>query len=311
MPSRRLPPLNALRAFEAAARHQSVTRAADELSVTASAISRQVSKLEEFLGAKLFERRHQQVLLTETGAGYAARLQSLFDHLQQTTDATFDLRADPGLLRIGVFSTYALHFLIPRLSRFKDRYPDLKLELDSAQRPVDPSDCHVDLSLWLGYGDWPNLVVEHLFDEEIMPVAAPSLINGHQIRNVDDIEPFLLLHAVRRLDDWELWLKAAGATKIDAYRGLRLENSTLVFEAARNGLGLAMAQTLLIADGVARERLVPLFDVTARTGRSVYLVYSESKAGERNIKLFADWLKNEVVDAKLTARSDRQKVMQL
>lgn len=310
MPTRRLPPLHALRAFEAAARHHSLSRAADELAVTVGAISRQVAKLEDFLGAKLFERRHQQVVLTESGAAYAAKLQSLFDNLQQTTDAHFDLRPDPGLLRIGVFSTYALHFLMPRLARFKQRFPEIKLELDSAAKPIDPNDRNVDLSIWLGNGDWPNLVVEHLFDEEVMPVASPALLNGQQIGHADDLAPFLLLHSVRRLDDWEVWLKAAGATKVDAYRGLRLENSTLVYEAARNGLGLAMAQTMLIADGIAHERLVPVMDLPVRTGRAGYLVCSEAKAGKRNIVLFSQWLKDEVNSAMAALQPSGEKLKQ-
>jgi len=310
MSTRRLPPLHALRAFEAAARHHSLSRAADELAVTVGAVSRQVAKLEDFLGAKLFERRHQQVVLTEAGAAYAAKLQSLFDQLQQTTDAHFDLRPDPGLLRIGVFSTYALHFLLPRLARFKQRFPEIKLELDSAAKPVDPNDRNVDLSIWHGNGDWPHLVVQHLFDEEVMPVASPALLNGHEIRVPDDLAPLLLLHSVRRLDDWEIWLKATGATKVDPHRGLRLENSTLVYEAARNGLGVAMAQTMLIHDGIAHERLVPVLDLPVRTGKYVYLVCSEAKAGKRNIVLFSQWLKEEVAAALAAIALDGEKLKQ-
>ena len=297
MPRRRLPPLNSLRAFEAAARHQSLSRAADELAVTHGAISRQVVKLEEFLDAKLFERRNQQVILTKKGAAYAARLQVLFDEIHDATARQFDPQIDRDLLRIGVLPTFAMRILVPRLARFKKQYPDLRLEVDtySPPRPNDPG-VEVDVGIWLGNGDWPNLVAEHLFHEELLPVASPSLIADHPMRTADDLEPFLLLHALHRPDDWKHWLEIAGATKVDPQHGLRLEYSGLVYQGAVDGLGLAMAQTLLIRDDVDHGRLRPLFDMPLKTGKSYYLVYPESNAGQARIFNFSNWLKDEVAD---------------
>ena len=297
MPGRRLPPLNSLRAFEAAARHHSLSRAAQELAVTHGAVSRQVAKLEEFLNAKLFERKHQQVILTKKGAAYAASLQVLFDQIQEATVANFDAHSERGLLRIGVLPTFAMRLLVPRLARFKQRFPDLQLQVDtySSPRPNDP-DVDVDIAVWIGHGDWPNLVCEPLFYEELVPVGSPALIAGHSLRTADDLAPFLLLHALRRPDDWKLWLEAAGATKVDPQSGLRLEYSGLVYQGAVDGLGIAMAQTMFIHDDVNNGRLMPLFDKKLRTGQAYYIVYSEASAGQPKVQNFANWLKGEVAE---------------
>ncbi|HVZ02080.1 MAG TPA: transcriptional regulator GcvA [Dongiaceae bacterium] len=294
MPKRRLPPLNALRAFESAARNQSMTRAADELCVTHSAISRHVTKLEAYLGAALFERGHQQVILTRQGAAYAARLQFLFDQIQDATAEHFYADADKTLLRIGVLSTFAMRFLIPRLAHFKKLYPGLTLRVESARDPISPADDDIDVAIWCGSGDWPGLVSEHLCRVDLLPVGCTSLLDGADIRQADDLEPFLLLHAAGRYDDWQNWLKANGATKVDGYKGLRLEYSGLAYQGAIDGLGLAMAQTVLVQDDLAKKQLIPVFKRAMKTPRSYYLVHTDTKRQQPTIARFIDWLKSEV-----------------
>ena len=294
MPKRRLPSLNALRAFEAAARNQSMTRAAEELCVTHSAVSRHVAKLEDYLNAKLFERGHQQVVLTKRGAAYASRLQILFDQIQEATAEYFYARPDNASLRIGVLSTFAMRFLIPRLARFKKLYPEITLQVESAHEPISPADEEVDVSIWLGTGDWPGLVCEHLFHEELMPVGSPALLAGHDLQCADDLESFLLLHAAARYDDWQRWLKANGATRVDGYKGLRLEYSGLAYQGAIDGLGLAMAQTLFVQEDLANKRLQAAFPQRVKTGRSYYLVHTDIKSGQPAIVRFTEWLKGEV-----------------
>lgn len=297
MPGRRLPPLNSLRAFEAAARHQNLSRAAQELAVTHGAVSRQVAKLEEFLDAKLFEHKHQQVILTKKGAAYAARLQVLFDQLQAATLANFDAHPDRGMLRIGVLPTFAMRLLVPRLAHFKQRFPELQLQVDTytSSRPNDP-DVELDIAIWIGNGDWPNLVCEPLFYEELVPVGSPGLIAGHVIRVPDDLEQFLLLHALRRPDDWKAWLELVGATKVDPESGLKLEYSGLVYQGAADGLGVAMAQTMFIHDDVKQGKLVPLFHTPLTTGQAYYLVYSEANGAQPKVRNFVEWLKGEVAE---------------
>ena len=296
MSPRRLPPLNSLRAFEAAARHQSLSRAAEELAVTHGAISRQVAKLEEFLDAKLFERKHQQVLLTKKGAAYAGRLQSLFDQIHQATVDNFDAHPDRNLLRIAVQPTFAMRLLVPRLARFKQQFPDVKLQVDTHPFLPAPNGLEVeaDVSVWLGCGPWPNMMCEHLFDEELVPVCSPSLIAGHPIRSADDLQHFLLLHAQRRPDDWKTWLEAAGASEVDPRSGLRLEYSGLVYQGAIDGLGVAMAQTTFIHDDLACGRLVKAHNKALKTGQSYFFVCPAASAAQTKVSNFSKWLKAEV-----------------
>lgn len=212
MPPHQLPPLNSLRAFEAAAPHQSLSRAVVELNVTLTAVSRQVAKLEEFIRTKLLERKHQEVLLTKNGAVCAGRLQSLFEQIQHAIDDNFDARSDDNLLRIVVTKTFAMRLLVPRLVRVKKRFPDLKLQIDTY--PSLPShDCDADIEVWLGKGREPTMLCEHLFDEELVPVCSPSLLTEHTIRSADDLERFLLLHAQRRPRGWQTWMQVTGFTE--------------------------------------------------------------------------------------------------
>ena len=291
---RRLPPLNALRAFEAAARHRNLSRAAEELCVTHGAVSRQVAKLEEYLGAKLFERGHQQLVLTRRGAAYAERLSALLDQVQDATNQNFFPQQRRPQLRIGVLPTFAMRFLIPRLARFKRRYPELTLQVQTSYTPIDPGDADIDVGIWLDRMQGPDIACEPIWREEVLPVASPSLLSQHAVRTVDDLEPFLLLHAQNRPNDWSLWLEAAGATRVDGQAGLRLEYSGLVYQGAVDGLGLAMAQTLFVQDDIAHHRLVPVFEKPVVTGRSHFVVTQQEKGELAHVAHFIAWLKDEI-----------------
>lgn len=297
MNKRRLPPLNSLRAFESAARNQSLTRAADELCVTHSAISRHVMKLEEYLGAQLFERKHQQVVLTRRGAAYAERLQGLLDGIEEATEACFHTRRGEQVLRIGTLSTFAMRFLIPRLARFRSQHPGVSVELESSHHNVDPAQAGVQVAIWLGTGGWPEYACEELFAEELMPVASRALLEGHPLESPDDIAPFLLLHSEGRLDDWGIWLRAMGATKVSGRKGLRLQYSSLVYQGAIDSLGLAMAQTLMVHEDLAQGRLVPVMAAPVRSGRSYYLVRERQDVDKPLISAFAAWLSEEIAAA--------------
>lgn len=302
MRPRHLPPLNSLRAFEAAARHQSLSRAAKELNVTHAAISRHVAKLEQFLRAQLFERKHQQVLLTKKGAAYAQRLQSFFDEIQQSTLDNFSANSDQNLLRIVVTKTFAMRLLVPRLARFHRKFPDLRLQLDTypSLPPHDP-EVEADVAVWLGSGSSPRMICEHLFDEELVPVCSPSLVAERTIRSADDLHHFMLLHAQRRPDDWQMWLQAVGARAVDPQSGLHLDSSSQVYEGAVNGLGLAIAEPMFVHDDVARGRLVKLHGTTCKTGRSYSFVFQAAALDRPKVRNFASWLKNEVAQIEASA----------
>lgn len=294
---RRLPSLTSLRAFEAAARHGSISRAADELCVTHAAISRHVAKLEASLDAKLFERSKGHIVLTRRGAAYASQLQRIFDDLHDVTWEQFDAPTEHSMLRIGVQSTFAIRFLIPRLARFKAQCPDLTVHVESSHKAVDPRASDVDVAIWLGHGDWPGLVATRLFDEEILPVASPRLLEQHDVQSPYDLREFLFLQVEARPDDWQTWFKAVGVRDVDWSRGLRLEYSALAYEGAVNALGIAMAQTMFVREDIARGRLVPVLDLPILTGRSYWTVHLESNPHAAAIARFNRWLKAEVADA--------------
>lgn len=292
--SRRLPPLNALRAFEAAARLLSISGAANELSVTHGAVSRHVSKLEQYLGAKLFQRDHQRLTLTPRGEAYAKSLASAFDQIQDATVAGFGTRTDRGPLRIGIYPTFANHVLIPRLARFKDIHPEIPFQIETSHTPMDPAGFEIDVAVRLGKGDWPDLVVEKLFREELIPVGSPRLLQGRPVGDPGELRRFTLLHAQPRPNDWEQWFKRAGVSAVDAHAGLLFEHSSLVYQAAVNGLGIAMAQTAHIDDHLRQGTLVQFYDLPLTTDRSYFLVYSPLRAKDRRIVAFAAWLKAEM-----------------
>ncbi len=280
---RRLPPLNALRAFEAVARHQSISAAADELCVTHSAVSRHVAKLEDHLGEKLFAREHQRLALTGRGAAYAAQLTRLFDAIQSVTAEHFSAAVDHGPLRVGVYATYANRVLIPRLARFQHAFPDIPFHIETWAGTPDPSKLEVDVAIMLGTGDWPNLVAEELCAEELLPVASPKLLAGRVLTDARDLASFTLLHAVPRLNDWEQWFKLMGVHDINAYRGMRFDTSGMAYQAAVNELGVAMAQTTYVQEDIGQGRLVALFDTPLKTERSYYVVYSPGRRSDRRI----------------------------
>jgi LysR family glycine cleavage system transcriptional activator len=306
MRRRRLPPLNSLHAFEVAARYLSLSRAAEELCVTHGAVSRQVAKLEMALGAKLFIRRHQQLTLTAEGAAYAARLQSLFDQIQEATAACFDTSTNQDPLRVAVLPTFSIRLLVPKLARFKEKFPQITLEVETSYAPPDPNSSDVDVAVWLGDGNWPNLISRHLFDEELVPVGSPHLVADRSFRDADDLKPFLLLRALHRLDDWEQWLNAVSWKNVDGYRSLRLEYSGLVYQGALDGLGLAMAQPAFVHDDLQHGRLKPLSDFRLKTERAYFTVYSPAKAKVAKIVAFCDWLDSEVTELTADYAATRQ-----
>ncbi len=293
-PQRQLPSLTALRAFEAAARHGSISKGAQELGVTHAAISRHVTKLEASLKAKLFDRYKHQIQLTRRGAAYAAQLRRIFDDLQNVTREQFDVQVDDSFIRIGVQSTFSIRFLIPRLAQFKALHPDLSVQVESAHKPVDPRSSDVDVALWTGYGNWPGLIATPLCEEEIFPVASPALLAEHRVAGFDDLRHFNFLQNELRPDDWDVWLAGVGARDIDGSRGLRLEYSALVYEGALNALGIAIAQPILVRDDIASKRLVPVFDRRVKTGRCFYAVHVQASPHAEAIARFVAWLKNEV-----------------
>ena len=293
---RNLPPLNALRAFEAAARHLSFNHAAEELHVTASAISHQVRTLEKFLGVQLFRRLNRQVALTAAGQSYLPALSGALDQIDRATRRVRQIREERSLT-ISVTPSFATGWLVPRLLSFQMQYADIEVRLITSIEAVDFIRSDVDLAVRFGSGDWPGLYSHRLLTEAPAPVCSPRLLQEHPLQHPADLRFFTLLHALPRLDKWRNWLNAVGVTGIDAERGPKFQTMLLTLEAAIAGLGVAMADRRLAARELASGELVLPFAIDLPSSSAYYLVYPEERKDDPRIGKFRDWLLAEVAQS--------------
>ncbi len=290
--TRRLPPLNSLRAFEAAARHLSFTRAAAELHVTPAAISHQVKALEEWLGLPLFRRRNREVILTEAGQAYYPGLRDGFDRLVGATERV-TARDESGELRVTTFVSFAAKWLVPRLDRFRARYPEIDVLLSTTDRNVDYLVENLDIGVRFGKGEYPGLESIWLMEEDLYAVCSPALPAGPKpLARPQDLKHHVLLHDDMEIG-WDVWLKVAGVKGIDARRGPRFDNSGMVIQAAADGQGVALARSTLVAADLAAGRVVKPFDITLPTGWAYYVVYLPAAAERPKVAAFRDWLLEE------------------
>ena len=286
----RLPPLNALRSFEAAARHLSFTKAAEELFVTQAAISHQIKALELDLGVSLFRRLNRALALTDEGQALLPYVKNAFDQLTTGLRALEDIRTS-GRLRITTTPSFAGHWLVARLGRLRLAHPDLEIQLSANERLMDFMRDGIDCAIRHGDGDWPDLRVDRLFQAKIVPVCSPSLLRGSKpLKTPADLAHHTLLHALDGYDEWRVWLSAAGVTDIDLDHGLRLDTGGLALQAAANGAGVAIGRIPLINDELASGHLVEPFDLTLDEQYAYYFVAPEVTADQPKIAAFRDWL---------------------
>ena len=294
--ARRLPPLNALRAFEAAARHLSFTKAAEELFVTQAAISHQVKALEAALDLQLFRRLNRRLMLTDAGQLYLPALTGAFDAIDT---ATTRLRADEnaGRLVVSVANSLAAKWLLPRLPRFRERHPEIEVEISAADRLVDFGRDHVDMAIRYGLGRYPGLRVDPLMKDTNFPVCSPALLAGPlPLREPGDLRRHSLLHDdVRTIEapDWPKWLAAAGVTGAWTDRGPRYSHSSLVLQAAIDGQGVALGRSTLVALDLEAGRLVRPFGPALPSSYACYVVSPPATAERPKIKAFREWLLDE------------------
>jgi LysR family glycine cleavage system transcriptional activator len=290
-----LPPLSALRAFEAAARLSSFTRAAEELCVTQTAISHQVRLLEETLATALFVRLPRRIELTEPGRAWAAALGDAFGRLYAANRA---LRAPAQRAREGVSVTaipsYASRWLVPRLGRFLEEHPNVDLHISPSVELVDLQQSEFDVGIRYGEGKYPSLKVEKLCSDAWVVVCASGLRRRAQLKTPHDLARFTLL----RDDDpdaWRSWLAARGVTNVDPLRGQMFADSSMVVEGAVRGQGVALVRLSLAADDLLAGRLILPFPRAALmpTGRSYYLVTARVKAQRPEVLAFCSWLRRE------------------
>jgi LysR family glycine cleavage system transcriptional activator len=291
---RHLPPLNALKAFEAAARSESLTRAAEELCVTQGAVSQQVKALEARLGIKLFFRERQRLVITEAGREYLAVVRDALDRIAVGTERLVQ-RQTSGVLTISTSPDFAAKWLVHRLGRFAEAHPDIDLRVSATMHHVDFAREEVDLAIRHGDGNWPGLNVVRLCSEQLFPVCSPKLASGrNRIKRASDLLKFPLL----RLDDWKTWwrwFEAAGVADPDAH-GPVLNRASMLIDAAVDGQGVALARTALAAWDLINGRLVRPIDVSLRLSNTYWIVCPKATSALPKIKMFREWLLTQAAD---------------
>ena len=287
----RLPSLSGLRAFEAAARHLSVTLAAGELNVTPGAVSLQIRDLEQSLSVRLFDRLPRQLRLTEDGEGYFKAMRSAFRLMREATDELL-ARARPTTLSISCTPTFAAQWLVPRLPNFEERLSGIDIRISASNRLVDFVRDGVDIAIRHGFGRYEGLVSERLLDDNLVPVIAPALRETLALDAPVDLVNHVLIHDVHR-QDWRLWLEAMGVTGIDAMRGPVFSDSNGAIEAVKAGDGVALVRLSLVAREIQERRLVAPFSRGVSTGLAYYIVYPPGALDRPAVTALRQWLTDE------------------
>ncbi len=296
MMSGTLPPLSALRAFEAVARRVSFSRAAEELNVTPGAVSQQIRLLEELLGHSLFARNKRSVALTEVATRMLPDIQAGLEALARATSRSRIAASVDRTLTISVAPSFASKWLLPRLGDFTNHYPDIDLRISATVGLADFRRDDVDLAIRLGRGNYPDLYVEPLFAEKLAPLCSPELLKAKgRLRKPDDLRKFRLLHDISipgesEHSSWERWLKLAGATQVTAQRGARFSLAELALQAAIDGAGVVLGRMVLAEADLAAGRLVRPFKVVLPLDVSYFLVMAKGSQRRQEIHCFRDWL---------------------
>ena len=291
---RRLPPLNALRAFEAAARHLNFSRAADELSVTPGAVSQQIQNLEDYVGASLFKRTPRGLLLTDAAQTALPSLREAFDRLAEAA-SLLTAAVDGRRLTLTAAPSFAAKWLVPRLGRFEEAHPQVDVWLSADMDLVDFGAGEVDLAIRYGAGPYPGLESVRLMNETVMPVMSPDLMAANPLNDPRDLARHVLLHdgspdADDSCPDWLMWLAARGVKGVDGNRGPRFNQSSLVIEAAVGGRGVALAKRTLAQDDLDAGRLIVPMPITTSVDFAYYVVHPKAKGRLPQVKAFVSWI---------------------
>jgi len=295
--------LNALKAFEASARHQSFSGAAAELNVTPAAVGQLVRTLEDWLGAPLFQRANSgkvRLVTTEAAERALPDIRAGFDRLTLGMERLKEGSAT-GVLTVTLSPAFAAKWLLPRIDKFQSLWPDTDVHLDTSLKSVDFVAQRVDIGVRYGLGNWPGLVAEKLMEEEVYPVCSPALFNKHgQFDNPTEIAHETLIHdlsmdAHTGFPSWQTWLDKAGVVTTAIARGMQINNSAAVLQAAIDGQGIALARGVMARDDIAARRLIRLFpEMKFISPLAYYLVYRPECSSLPKLKAFRDWIFDEV-----------------
>lgn len=287
--ARRLPPLNALKAFEAAARHLSFTKAADEMFVTQAAVSHQIKALEDHLGLKLFMRKNRSLLLTEEGQSYFLDIKDIFLQLHEATEKLL-ARGAKGALTVSLQPSFAIQWLVPRLKQFNELNPDVDVRIKAVDQDEGSLTDDVDVAIYYGRGNWRNLQADKLYTEYLLPVCSPLLLSsGKPLNEVMDLRHHNLLHDSSRRA-WKAWFNSQGYKNFNVNQGPIFSHSSMVLQAAIHGQGVALAHNVLARPDINSGRLVVPFNHVLITKDAYYLVCRENQSEQGKINAFRQWM---------------------
>jgi LysR family glycine cleavage system transcriptional activator len=296
--NRRLPPLNALRCFEAAARLGSFNQAAEELFVTPSAISHQIKSLEDFLGIRLFRREKRRIQMTVAGERYLRSVEHALDEIEI---ATRRLIAAPNAtaINLSVVPAFLTRWLVPRIRQFQEQYSDVELRLSSSTGLVDFDHSDIDMAIYFGRGEWNDVEMHFLRNAIFVPVCSPKLLESNKpLKSLDDLANQTLIHVAGRQDEWEQMLRKAGISRSSIHKQLTFSSTSLAMNAAMEGLGVALADLVLTEREVQYGQLVIPFDPRLENNKAFYLVYQQGRQLTPAMQIFFDWLLAEIAKEK-------------
>lgn len=293
---RSLLPLNALRAFDAAARHMSFKQAADDLSVTPAAISQQIRSLEDFLGVDLFRRTNRSLVLTDAAQLSLQPLKEGFEKLEEAVDIITESKTS-NILKVSVSPSFASKWLVPRLASYYARHPDAVVKISATMEITDFKAEDVDIAIRYGLGNYDGLVSEELLRETIFPVCAPGLFDGEAATPCAVLN-HTLIHDDTAMDDesapnWTMWLKAAGVETPDGMPALHFNTHALAIEAAVAGRGIALARSAIAEEDLKAGRLIKPFGEGVPINFAHYIVYPQEKLKNERVQDFIEWLREE------------------
>lgn len=291
---RTLPSRSALLAFESAARHQSFTSAAAELSLTESAISRQIAGLESQLGLKLFNRIKKRVILTKAGLLYSKQVRKSVEQIERDMLNIMAHGGTQEILELAVLPTFCSQWLVPRIESFYQQNPDVTINMSARSVIFLFQGTPFDAAIHFGQPNWPATVADFLFSEDVVAVCKPELLRSEYLSNPEDILEYPMLHLTSRPDAWRNWLNSAGVSGVSAMQGARYEHFSILISAACAGLGIALIPRYLLTQELERKELIIAHNLAIESDAAYYLIYPEEKASSSVLNQFRNWLLKEV-----------------
>lgn len=285
-----LPSLAGLQCFEAAARHLSFTRAADELSLTQSAVSKQVAQLESMLQHPLFRRIRRRLHLTPEGAVYLSEARKILAHVEMSTRYMQSYGGKSDVLNIATLPTFGARWLIPRLNGFRFRYPGINLNIMNRSEPFDMQEERVEVAFFFGHGAWPQAECIKLLDEEMVPVCSPAVVEGVKVEDPLALTQLVLLQSATRPEAWHDWFEAQQQYTEHSYHGPRFDTFYMALRAAQAGCGVALIPHFLAREEIDEGKLVIPWNFRLKSQDAYYMAFPEHTAELYKIRSFVDWI---------------------